>query len=384
LIRSSAGLLQGGIQTANLVRASAAASRAKDEFLAMLGHELRNPLSPIVSALELLKNRDAQSREVIIIERQLQRVMNLVDDLLDIARITRGKVELQRTPVELATIVGGAVETTAALIAERQHSFQVDVRSSGLVVDADPMRLTQAVSNVLSNAAKYTPPGGQIRIAARLHDDQVELAITDTGAGIPKELLPTIFDLFVQGKTTIHRSEGGLGIGLAVVKNLVQLHGGTVEARSDGPGKGSVFVIRLPLSKQSPSRPPPPVTTVTALAATRHRILVVDDNQDAAELLTEVLRLEGHEVEFVLDGEQALSKLSSFRPSVAILDIGLPGLDGYQLAEALRARLAPYPVTLIALTGYGQPHDRELSKRAGFSTHLVKPIDLRSLITALP
>jgi signal transduction histidine kinase len=384
LIRAASSLLQGGVQTANLMRASVAASRAKDEFLAMLGHELRNPLSPIVSALELLKNREAKSKEVVIIERQLQRVLNLVDDLLDIARITRGKVELQKTPVELATIVGGAVETTAVLIAEQRHSFSVDVPSSGLVVNADPMRLTQVVSNLLTNAAKYTPGGGHIRIAASAANDQVELTVTDNGVGIPKQLLPTIFDLFVQGKTTIHRREGGLGIGLAVVRNLVQMHGGTVEAHSDGPGKGSVFRIRLPLSKQSASRPPPPVTGLPGPALARHRILVVDDNQDAAELLTEVLRLEGHEVEFALDGDQALAKLSNFRPSVAVLDIGLPGLDGYELGERIRAQLAPHAITLIALTGYGQAHDRERSRRAGFATHLVKPIDLRNLITALP
>ncbi|MDQ2644265.1 MAG: ATP-binding protein [Myxococcota bacterium] len=384
LMRAASSLLQGGIQTANLNRASVAASRAKDEFLAMLGHELRNPLSPIVSALELLKNRESQSKEVVIIERQLQRVLNLVDDLLDIARITRGKVELHKTPVELATIIGGAVEMTAVLIAEQRHSFSVDVPSSGLVVDADPMRLTQVISNLLSNAAKYTPSGGHIRIAAKASNEQIELSITDTGVGIPKHQLPTIFDLFVQGKTTIHRREGGLGIGLAVVKNLVQMHGGTVEAFSEGPGKGTEFRIRLPRSQQSASRPPPPVASVSSSAAARHRILVVDDNQDAAELLTEVLRLEGHEVEFALDGGQALEKLSSFRPSVAILDIGLPGLDGYELADRVRAQLAPHSVTLIALTGYGQAHDRERSRRAGFAVHLVKPIDLRSLITALP
>ena len=384
LIRAAASLLQGGIQTANLNRASVAASRAKDEFLAMLGHELRNPLSPIVSALELLKNRESQSREVVIIERQLQRVLNLVDDLLDIARITRGKVDLHKTPVELATIVGGAVEMTAALIAEQRHSFSVDVPSNGLVVDADPMRLTQVISNLLSNAAKYTPSGGHIGIAASAAGDQVELTITDTGVGIPKHQLPTLFDLFVQGKTTIHRREGGLGIGLAVVKNLVQMHGGTVEALSEGPGKGSVFRVRLPRSTQSASRPPPPVAGLPGPTPARHRILVVDDNQDAAELLTEVLRLEGHEVEFALDGGQALAKLSNFRPSVAILDIGLPGLDGYELADRVRSQLAPHSVTLIALTGYGQAHDRERSRRAGFAVHLVKPIDLRSLITALP
>jgi PAS domain S-box-containing protein len=358
------------------------ASRAKDEFLAMLGHELRNPLSPIVSALQLmrLKGEVRPTREHEIIERQVQHLVRLVDDLLDVTRITRGKVELERAPVELEAAVSKAVEMASPLIEQRRHRLTVSVPPAGLRLDADAGRLAQVISNLLTNAARYTEPGGTIEVAARCEGDEIVLRVIDDGIGIEPELLSQVFDLFVQGRQTLARADGGLGIGLTLVRNLVQLHGGTVAVRSGGRGRGSEFVVRLPaLLDASPGAPPPPRRGRRPGAAGR-RIVVVDDNVDAAELMAQVLIAAGHEVRVAHDGPATLGLIERFRPEVALLDLGLPVMDGYELAVRLRRSLGSMAPRLIAVTGYGQEHDHARSREAGFDDHLVKPVDADRLL----
>ncbi len=350
------------------------AARAKDEFLAMLGHELRNPLSPIVTALQLMRLRGEgrTTREQDVIERQVNHLVRLVDDLLDVSRITRGKVELRLESVEIADVVAKAIEIASFLLEQRRHRLVVDTPDRGLRCQGDPVRLAQVVANLLTNAARYTDVGGTIRIWARHEGEEIALGVKDNGSGIPPEMLPHLFDLFVQGRRTSDRSEGGLGIGLTLVKNLVALHGGTVSAWSDGPGTGSEFVIRLPAGRpttaaSAPDRGP-------AVTGPSTRVLVVDDNADAAESLAALLRMAGHEVAVAHDPLTALRVAPAFRPAVAILDIGLPVMDGYELATRLRTELG-FPCHLIALSGYGQEHDRERSAAAGIQDHLVKPAD---------
>ncbi|MCU1282433.1 MAG: histidine kinase, partial [bacterium] len=353
------------------------AARAKDEFLAMLGHELRNPLAPIVTALQLLKLRQpAQLREHEVIERQVQHVVRLVDDLLDVSRITRGKIELKREPLELAQVVAKAIAIASPLFEERRHRLDVAVAPSGLVADADATRLAQVVANLLTNAAKYTAPGGHVRVAAARDGGELVLRVADDGIGISPELLPRVFDLFVQGDRPVDRGEGGLGLGLALVRSLVQLHGGSVTVASEGTQRGSEFVVRLPAldGVAAPASSPPPLAR-TPRVVTPRRVLVVDDNEDAAEMLAEMLRAEGHVARVAYDGPAALQLVADgFVPELAILDIGLPVMDGYELATRLKASLPSALPTLVALTGYGQEHDRARSARAGFALHLVKPV----------
>jgi PAS domain S-box-containing protein len=354
-----------------------AATRAKDEFLAMLGHELRNPLAPIVTALQLmkLKGDDTSSKEQQVIERQVDHLIRLVDDLLDISRITRGKIDLKKEPIDLASAVAKAVEIASPLLEHRQHHFTVSVPRTGLRLEADAVRLVQVLANLLTNAAKYTDPGGNISLGACREGDEVVITTRDNGVGITPELLPRLFDLFVQGARSADRQQGGLGIGLTLVRTLVQMHGGSVTAKSDGPGAGSEFVVRLPALAADSARVESPrlVAPVRAAGATR-KILLVDDNVDAADLLGEVLRSDGHEVLVVHDGVQALAALDHFSPDVAILDIGLPVMDGYELAVRLRERLGAQTPSLFAVTGYGQENDRARSRQAGFAEHFVKPI----------
>jgi signal transduction histidine kinase/ActR/RegA family two-component response regulator len=352
-----------------------AADRAKDEFLAMLGHELRNPLAPIGSALELMRVRDPQAqRERDVIERQVKHMTRLVDDLLDVSRIAGGKIELSRARVEVGELVREAVELVRPLIDKRGHTLTVDVEP-GLAVDGDRERLIQVVSNLLNNATKYTPPGGSIAVAAARMGDEVVLRVTDTGAGIAPELLPRIFDLFVQGDRTLDRMTGGLGLGLAIVQSLVTLHGGTTRAESGGPGKGATFTITLPAvaavepPAQAPAAPRAPPSNA-------RRILIVDDNQDAAELLAEVFELAGHTVRVAHDGKRALEVAEEFEPECVMLDIGLPLIDGYEVARRLRERDGDRRRTLVAMTGYGQEDDVRRALDAGFDRHLVKPVSL--------
>jgi PAS domain S-box-containing protein len=363
--------------------ASEQANRAKDDFLAMLGHELRTPLSAITTALHLMRLRGdtRTARERDVIGRQITHITRLVDDLLDVSRVARGKVDLAMKHLALADIVARAIEMATPLLEQRHHSLDVRVATAGLFVLGDETRMAQVVGNLLTNAAKYTEPGGSITIEAAREANEIVLCIRDNGIGIAPELLPNLFDLFVQGENRAELGQGGLGLGLALVRSLVELHGGTVAARSDGPGKGSEFIVKLPAAPaevvsdadvETGAAPPPPTPP--------RRILVVDDNTDAAELVSEVLRALGHDVATTHDGEQALVAAARFHPQIAIVDIGLPLMDGYELAGRLRSldgAEAPY---LIALTGYGQSQDRERARAAGFDEHMVKPVDPDALI----
>ncbi len=355
------------------------ANRAKDAFLAMLGHELRNPLAPIRTALQLMEMRDpnAFSREREILDRQVGHMVRLVDDLLDVSRIIRGSVELRRARVDLAEVVADAIETASALIERRGHRLEAHVQA-GLVLDADRDRLKQVFVNLLTNAAKYTEPGGRVAIEADREDGNALVRVSDSGRGIAPELLPRIFEPFAQGWRAIDRREGGLGLGLTIVKSFVELHGGTVSVSSPGVGEGSTFEVRLPLhasAEVSESGPRPD-------GPTQHgRVLVVDDNEDAAELLAESLHRLGWVTRVANDGPSALEVAAEFHPDVAVLDIGLPVMDGYELARRMRAEHStPH---LVAVTGYGQPSDRERAREAGFDEHFVKPVSIAALHGAL-
>jgi signal transduction histidine kinase len=391
------------------------ADRHKDEFLAMLAHELRNPLAPIYNAVQLMRRKhldDPQlswSRDVI--ERQIAHLSRLVDDLLDVSRITRGKINLTKESLDVNSLIARAVETTHPLIAERSHDLIVQVPEEPVKVLGDPTRLTQALGNVLSNAAKYTERGGRITIVVRLDGAEVAIRVHDTGEGIPADLLPVIFNLFTQLDRTSGRAQGGLGIGLALVRRLVEMHGGSVTAHSDGVGKGSEFVIRLPIHidvEVHPSGTPSELARVSAttdvsingqvplmngfegspLAAApadrvKRRILLADDNSDALESLATLLELGGHEVVTASNGALALECAERHRPEVALLDIGMPMLDGYEVARRIRVQPWGQSVTLVALTGWGQDSDRRRSREAGFDSHLVKPLDLDKLTELL-
>lgn len=362
------------------------ASRAKDEFLAMLGHELRNPLAPIHTALQLMRLRGdgGAERERAVIERQVTHLTRLVDDLLDVARIARGKVDLKRERVELAEVVAKAIETVSPLLEQRTHALTVDVPRRGLAVDGDPVRLAQVVSNLLSNAAKYTDPGGNVSISAELCEGDVVLRVRDTGVGLSAELLPNVFELFVQGPQSLDRSQGGLGLGLTIVRSLVALHGGRVDASSEGPGRGSEFVVRLPAAPASVAADVPhPGAPAVAPRMTARRVLIVDDNTDAAEMLATAVESMGYATRVAYDGPEALRACASFTPEMAVLDIGLPVMDGYELAGRIRALPGLGGIYLLAVTGYGQESDRRRTQAAGFDRHLVKPVDLDALRRAL-
>ena len=352
--------------------------------MALLSHELRNPLAPIVTAAELMQMRGdvATPREREMILRQAKHLVRLVDDLLDVSRVARGKVTLAKKRLELASVVAKAVEATESLLDQRRHELELRVPAAGLPVEADEVRLTQVVSNLLTNAARYTNPGGRIEVRAEREGGEVVLRVRDNGTGIEPTLLPNLFEMFVQGERGPDRSEGGLGLGLSLVRTLTTLHGGTVSAESDGLGRGSTFTVRLPLSTlQSPAVHAPARAAKPPLAGARvQRILVVDDNRDGAEMISDLLADAGHEVQIANDPSQALSIAAAFRPQVAILDIGLPVMDGYMLAHELRARMGSAPPIMIALTGYGRDQDKRRSEEAGFTLHLVKPVGAEALI----
>jgi len=358
-------------------------SRIKDEFLAMLGHELRNPLAPIVTALKLMKLRDTDTlHEQAVIERQVDHLVRLVDDLLDVSRIASGKVELRKETVALAEVLDKAVEMAGPLLEQKQHRLLIDVPT--VRWHGDPARLAQVVSNLLSNAARYTPAGGHVTLATRVKGDTVQIQVTDDGNGIAPALLPHIFDLFVQGSRQLDRAKGGLGIGLALVRNLVQMHGGDVSAYSAGEGRGSTFTLTLPGAVAAAA--PAAATAGDAAAplpAGGLRVLVVDDNQDAADSLGELLGALGFQAEVAYDPAQAITRAAAAMPQVAILDIGLPGMDGFELAGVLRALPGGAGVKLVALSGYGQENDKTRSREAGFAAHLVKPINIAELQRAL-
>jgi signal transduction histidine kinase len=376
------------VERDRLVEELGTANRAKDEFLAMLGHELRNPLSPIVTALELMKLRgDAgTAREQAMIRRQVDHLLRMVDDLMDVSRITRGAIELRRQVCKVADLVSQASEMAGPLVEQRRHHLSVVLDDPQLRCEGDPVRLSQVLANLLNNAARYTPPGGRVVVQARAQGDELELSVADNGAGIRADMLESIFEMFRQGRRGIDRREGGLGIGLALVRSLVGLHGGRVWAESAGPGCGSRFVVRLPTLVQRPCESGPrPVHEDVAAAndPVQARVLVVDDNREAADFLAELLAAYGCHARVAYDPAEALRLLDDFRPEVAILDIGLPVMDGYELAVRLRDKLGGSPCRLLALSGYGLPADRERSALAGFETHLVKPVDAATVATLI-
>jgi PAS domain S-box-containing protein len=361
--------------------------RRKDEFLAMMAHELRNPLAPIVNMVEMLRLRgddpDARHRATEMVSRQARHMARLLDDLLDVSRITYGKIGLRKERVELCDVVRRALDGVRPLLEAREHRAMLSLPPESLWLEADPARLEQVLANLLNNAAKFTPPGGRIAVEVVVQEREAVVRVRDNGPGIPPELQSRIFDPFVQEDRSLDRPYGGLGIGLTLVRTLVSLHGGSVEAHSEGPGLGSEFVIRLPLLPQETLPCPAPASATEEAVAARAKVLVVEDNPDAAQALAELLELWGHEVAVAVDGTAALRTVESFRPDVVLMDIGLPGMDGYELARRLRERPDLRGARFIALTGYGQEADRRRSAEAGFDDHLTKPADpglLRELL----
>jgi len=366
------------------VRDLAEADRRKDEFLAMLAHELRNPLSPLGTALHIVRT-DAERRERFLdmADRQVRQLIRLVDDLLDVSRITQGKITLRREPTLLDEVVARALETVRPLIDTRGHALTVTLPPHRVRLDADPTRLAQVLGNLLANATKFTPAHGSIWLTAETMNGEVAVRVRDTGAGLAPELLPHVFDIFVQGDRSLDRARGGLGIGLTIVRQLVELHGGRVAAWSGGIGKGSEFTIHLPLARPVAEPDARARPAADDHAARPLRILVVEDNEDTAESLTTILEVWGHEVRVALDGLAALESAPTWQPEVVLSDLGLPGLDGYALARRLREIPALGHAVLIALSGYGRDQDRRQAFDAGFDHHLVKPPDLEGLAALL-
>jgi PAS domain S-box-containing protein len=356
--------------------------RKKDEFLAMLAHELRNPLAPISNAAQVVRALPSRSTELDwamdVIERQIHQMTRLVDDLMDISRITRGRIELRTQRVDVATLVEMAVESCRPLLEDRRHELKVVAAGSAIPLDVDPTRLTQVLLNLLANAAKYMDPGGRIEVLARRVGDRAQITVKDHGIGIAPEMLAGIFDMFSQEESSLERSRGGLGLGLTLAKRLVELHGGTIVASSEGKGRGSTFTVSLPIaSKAAPERPAEP--RKSAVPAASQRVLVADDNGDAAESLARLLTLLGHEVVTAGDGLAALEALPGFRPGLVLLDLGMPRLDGYETARRMRLLEEGRGAFIVALTGWGQEEDRRRSRDAGFDEHLTKPVEVGAL-----
>ena len=395
-------------------------SRRKDEFLAMLGHELRNPLAAIHNALRLLElmgpANERARRQQGVIERQVRHLKRMVDDLLDVSRVTLGKVKIQPQVVNLTEVAARSVQALRTFAAERKHRLSVALPPEPILVEGDPVRLEQVISNLLNNAIKYTPPGGSIHLTVEAEIEErgsVErgsvgagpsrspapdartlgrsyacVRVQDSGIGIAPEMLPRIWDLFAQAERSLARSEGGMGLGLTLVRNLVQMHGGTVEARSAGVNQGSEFVVHLPLAEAPlpqamPQETPAPQPVAPQGSGPAYRVLVVEDNADGRETLHELLEVCGHEVEVAADGAEGVDKALQMLPHVALVDIGLPKLDGYEVARRIRARLDGNRPYLIAMSGYGQPSDKQRAQDAGFDTHLVKPVDPEDLVALL-
>jgi PAS domain S-box-containing protein len=359
------------------------ADRRKDEFLATLAHELRNPLAPIRQAAAIGQSErasDSQKRwGYSVIERQVQQMSLLLDDLLDVSRITRGTLTLRKQVVELKDVIGAAVETARPLIDSRHHQLIVCV-PDGLRLNADALRLSQIFSNLLTNAAKYTPSGGTIRLDAEARDSRLIVRVEDTGVGLREEDLPRLFQMFAQGKTSLEHSQDGLGIGLALTKGLVEMHSGTIEARSAGLGRGSAFTVSLPRGEAAHSASATGNEEREPHLVVSRRVLIADDNRDAAESLAMLLRLEGHEVVLAHDGEDAIQLFEKTAPAVALLDIGMPKMNGYQVARRIRASAGGAHVVLIAVTGWGQQKDRSESREAGFDHHLIKPVEPEAVL----
>ena len=359
----------------------------KDEFLAMLSHELRNPLSPILNAVHLLRvegeESEGQREARSVIERQVGQLSRLVDDLLEVSRITGGKIRIRTETVDVREVVGRAVESARPLFDRRRHVLTVTMPPEPLMMEADPTRLEQVVVNLLNNAAKYTDEGGRVGLGVVRDGEAAVLRVWDTGVGIAPELLPLVFDLFTQADRSLDRSQGGLGIGLALVQRLVELHHGTVEARSEGVGRGSEFLVRLPLLPETAGRAASAPTQPAERVERGWRVLVVDDNEDSAEMLAKLLKRAGHDVRTAYSGPAALDVAAAHLPDAVLLDIGLPGINGYEVAR--RLRLLPHlkGVKIVAMTGYGQDTDRQLAREAGFDSHLTKPVDFVKVVDLL-
>jgi signal transduction histidine kinase len=363
------------------------ANRMKDEFLAMLAHELRNPLAPIHNAVQLMRNPRLPASQLSwareVIERQAGHLTRLVDDLLDVSRITRGKINVSCELLDVSAVVARAVETVQPMLSKYRHELVLNLDAGPVYVEGDLTRLTQIVGNILSNSIKYTDAGGRIELDVGAVADQVELRIRDNGIGIEPTALPTVFDLFTQSSNLTERTQSGLGIGLALVRRLVELHGGQVEARSEGLGKGSEFIVRLPRRLGGPMDKPLPSQLASGQDASPHRlvrrILIADDNRDALDSLAQLLSMAGHETHTAADGLQAVEVAVALQPDLILLDIGMPGLDGYEVARRIRSQTWKRRPTLVALTGWGQDSDRTRSREAGFDAHWVKPLDLDRL-----
>jgi CheY-like chemotaxis protein len=347
----------------------------------MLAHELRNPLAPIRNALHIIKQPTASAAAAMqqardMAERQVQHMAHLLDDLLDVSRVSRGRIELRKEPVDMAALVSRTVEAVRAQIEESRHRLTIALSPEPLRVEGDPTRLEQVLTNLLTNACKYTDPGGAITIRADQEDRQVVVRVRDNGNGIAPDMLEKVFDLFVQAERRLDRAQGGVGIGLTLVRQLVTLHGGTVTAHSDGLGHGSEFVVHLPALDADPASPSGTATAAAAATARApRRVLIVDDNVDAADSLAMLLRFSGHDVRVAYDGPTALLFAQAFAPQLVLLDIGMPQMDGYEVARRLRAEPAFEQTALVALTGWGQEDDRRRAQGAGFNFHLVKPVE---------
>jgi signal transduction histidine kinase/CheY-like chemotaxis protein len=364
------------------------ADRRKDEFLATLAHELRNPLAPISNAVQLLRHMGSSDPELIwnreVIERQVGQMARLLDDLLDVGRITRNKLELRKSQITLSSVVRSALETSRPLIDEAHHELTVTLPVGSLYLEADPVRLAQVFSNLLTNAAKYTPEGGRIRLSAERQGHEVVVSVTDTGIGIVPDMLPHVFEMFSQTKGALERSQGGLGIGLWLVKTLVEMHGGSIEAHSDGPDQGSEFVVRLPLDvKNIVPDAVPTGDEDEQWHGRKYRVLVVDDLKPAADIQAKFLRKNGHEVHTAYGGEEAILAAERFRPDVVLLDIGMPKTNGYDVCRHIRNQPWGREMYLVALTGWGQEEDRRRTENAGFNCHLVKPVESAVLMKLL-
>jgi CheY-like chemotaxis protein len=387
-VRDAAGVLRGyakvtrDLTDRKRIQDLETGERHMQEFLAVLAHELRNPLAPISNALNLLARKPTSDPAEIwvrdVLQRQAGQLKRLVDDLLDVSRITRAALVLDRKPLDLRAVVRQAVDASMQWFDQRRHTLDVSVAGERLVVDADEVRLSQVVQNLLHNSAKYTPEGGRVQLDVRRDAAEAVICVRDNGIGMNAETLSTAFELFKQAHQGLDRSQGGLGVGLTLVQRLVRMHGGTVEAKSDGPGRGSEFVVRLPI------KPEQPIVRAGAEAkpgatGPRRRILVVDDNRDAAQALKLLLEGDGHDVRVASDGAAGLEAARQYKPDVALLDIGLPHMDGYELARRMREEPALEATLLVAVTGYGQMHDRARASASGFNHHLVKPVEFGAL-----
>ena len=362
------------------------ADRRKDEFLATLAHELRNPLAPIrnsVSLLRLSGADDPSSHIWEMMDRQVDHMVRLVDDLMEVSRITRGKIELRKEVLDLEDVIGAAVDTSRPLIESAGHQLSMSLPAEPLLVEADAVRLAQVFANLINNAVRYTDAGGRIAITAQRDDGTATITVRDTGIGIAPEALPHVFDMFVQGNARDARGQSGLGIGLTLVRSLVEMHGGTVSARSAGVGRGSEFVVRMPLARGEARRAAARGDAERKKIPGIPRVMVVDDNRDAADSLAAVLKMLGAEVHVTHDGPSALDVLGTFRPAAVFLDLGMPGMDGYQTARHMRERQDTRELKIIALTGWGQDSDRRQTEAAGFNQHLVKPADVATLQAVL-